>query len=250
MFEHFTDGARRILVLAQEEARNLHDSSIGPEHLLLGMLREGEGIAARALWDAGADYHGTREVIEEHGRPQTGGGSGSGPFSKATMRIMERSLRISWVQADGGIDTEHLLVALLEQEDETVEAVLAALDIAPEEVVQPVDALLAERTVLVNPVLDSPLPSALALALGDRSQRLEVLEGVLWGIDHFGEVVEVLRGSADRRAARDVLMGPPFELSRNQALGVLGLSVDSVTVERRKQVVEEIEMLRHEVSDE
>ena len=65
MFEHFTDGARRILVLAQEEARNLHDGPIGPEHLLLGMLREGEGIAARALWDAGADYHGTREVIEE-----------------------------------------------------------------------------------------------------------------------------------------------------------------------------------------
>ena len=110
MFEHFTDGARRILVLAQEEARNLHDSSIGPEHLLLGMLREGEGIAARALRDAGADYHGTREVIEEQHRPQTGRGSGSGPFSKATMRIMERSLRISWVQADGGIDTEHLLV--------------------------------------------------------------------------------------------------------------------------------------------
>lgn len=56
MFEHFTDGARRILVLAQEEAQDLLDSSIGPEHLLLGMLREGAGIAAKALLDAGADY--------------------------------------------------------------------------------------------------------------------------------------------------------------------------------------------------
>jgi hypothetical protein len=251
VFEHFTDGARRILVLAQEEARNLHDSSIGPEHLLLGMLREGEGIAAEALSGTGADYYRTRELIEEHDRPRTGRGQGSGPFSKATMRIMERSLRISWVQADGGIDTEHLLVALLEQEDGTTEGVLAALDITPEEVVQRIDALLAERTALVNPVLDSPLPGALALALGgDRSQRLEVLEGVLWGIDHFGEVVDVLRGSADRKSAREVLMGPPFELSWNQAMAVLDLSVDSVTVERRKQVVEEIEMLRHEVSDE
>jgi hypothetical protein len=251
VFEHFTDGARRTLVLAQEEARNLHDSSIGPEHLLLGMLREGEGIAAEALSGTGADYYRTRELIEEHDRPRTGRGSGSGPFSKGTMRIMERSLRISWVHADGGIDTEHLLVALLEQEDETTEDVLAALDITPEEVVQRIDALLAERTALVNPVLDSPLPRALALALGgDRSQRLEVLEGVLWGVDHFGEVVDVLRGSADRRTAREVLMGPPFELSWNQAMGVLDLSVDSVTVERRKQVVEEIEMLRHEVSDE
>ncbi len=128
---------------------------------------------------------------------------------------------------------------------------MAGLDITPEEVVQRVDVLLGERTLLVNPVLDSTFPRALAVALGrDRSQRLEVLEGVLWGIDHFGEVVEVLRGSADRKSARIVLMGPPFELSQNQAIGVLDLSIDSVTVERRKQVVEEIEMLRHEVSDE
>jgi ATP-dependent Clp protease ATP-binding subunit ClpC len=129
------------------EARNLHDSSIGPEDLLLGMLREGEGIAAKALSNAGADYYRARAVIEEHKRQQTGRGSGPDPFSKATMRLMERSLQISWAQADGGLDTEHLLVVLLEQEDETTEAVLAGLDITPDEVVQRVDALLAERTL-------------------------------------------------------------------------------------------------------
>ena len=133
MFEYFTDRARRILVLAQGEARNLRDSSIGPEHLLLGMLREGEGIAAKALSDAGADYYRARAVIEEHKRQQTGRGSGPEPFCRATMRVMERSLQTSWAQADGGIDTEHLLVAYLEQEDETTEAVLAGLDITPEE---------------------------------------------------------------------------------------------------------------------
>jgi hypothetical protein len=246
MFEHFTDGARRILVLAQEEARNLRDSSIGPKHLLLGMLREGEGIAAKALSDAGADYFRARALIEEHKRQQTGQGSDPAPepFSKATQRVIERSLQISWAQAHGAIKTEHLLVALLEQDDEATEAVLAGLDIFPEEVMQRVDALLAERTLLA-------LPGALSLALGgNRAQRLEVLEGVLWGIDHFGEVVEALRGSMDRKTAREVLMGPPFELSQNQAIGVLDLSVDSVTVERRKQVVEEIEILGHEVSDE
>jgi ATP-dependent Clp protease ATP-binding subunit ClpC len=147
MFEHFTDGARRILVLGQGEARSLHDSSIGPEHLLLGMLREDEGIAAKALSGAGADYSRARAAIEEHKRQQTGRGSEPEPFSKATRRVMERSLQISWAQADGGIDTEHLLVALLEQEDETTEAVLAQLDITPEEVVQQIDALLAERTL-------------------------------------------------------------------------------------------------------
>jgi ATP-dependent Clp protease ATP-binding subunit ClpC len=147
MFEHFADGACRILVLAQGEAQSLHDSSIGPEHLLLGMLREPEGIAGKALSDAGADYDRARALIEEHERQQTGRGSDHQPFSKATMRVMERSLRISWAQADGGIDTEHLLVALLEQDDETTETVLAGLDITPEEVMQRVDALLAERTL-------------------------------------------------------------------------------------------------------
>ena len=252
MFEYFTDGARRILVLAQGEARNLHDSSIDPEHLLLGMLREGKGIAAQALSDTGADYHAARAVIEEHKHQETERGSSPETLSKVTMRVMERSLQISWAKADGAIDTEHLLVALLEQEEETTEAVLARLDITPEEVLQRVDALLAERTLFVNPVLTSP-PSALAVALGgDGSQKLEVLEvleGVLWGIDHLGEVVELLRGSADRTAARDALMAPPFELSRNQAAGVLDLRVDSATAERRQQVVEEIEVLRRKISE-
>ena len=146
VFEHFTDGARRILVLAQIEARSLHDSSIGPEHLLLGMVREDDGIAAKALSDAGADYYQARTVIEEHKHRQTGRGSGPEPFSNAAMRVVEKALQISWARADGCIDTEHLLVALLEQEDETTEVVLAELDITPEEVVQRVDALLAERT--------------------------------------------------------------------------------------------------------
>ena len=96
MFEHFTDGARRILVLAQVETRSLHDSSIGPEHLLLAMLREGEGIAAKALSDAGADYYRTRDVIEERTRQRTGRGTSPEPWSKATLRVMERSLQISW----------------------------------------------------------------------------------------------------------------------------------------------------------
>lgn len=147
MFEHFTDGARRILVLAQVEARNLHDSSIGPEHLLLGMSQEAEGIAAKALSDVGVDSNRTRAVIEEHRRQQPGGGPDPEPLSRATLRIMERSLEISWDQTDGEIDTEHLLVALLEQEDETTEAVLSGLDVTPQEVVQRIDALLAERTL-------------------------------------------------------------------------------------------------------
>jgi ATP-dependent Clp protease ATP-binding subunit ClpC len=145
VFEHFTDGARRILVLAHGEAQGLHAGSIGPEHLFLGMLREPEGIAGNALLDAGADYGRARALLEEHKREQTGRGSDREPFSRGTIRVMERSLQISWAQADAGIDTEHLLVALLEQNDDATEAVLAGLDVTPKEVTQRVEALLAER---------------------------------------------------------------------------------------------------------
>jgi ATP-dependent Clp protease ATP-binding subunit ClpC len=144
VFEHFTDSARRVLVLAQEEARQLHDSSIDPAHLLLGMLREGEGIAARALLDTGVDYNRARKIIEDDG--QDGHGPSPPSFSEAALKVIEKSVQISWAQADGGVGTEHLLVALLEQEDASTEDVFAELDITPDEVVQRIDALLAERT--------------------------------------------------------------------------------------------------------
>ena len=147
VFEHFTDGARRILVLAYGEAQGLHVSSIGPEHLFLGMLREPEGIAGNALSDAGADYNRARAVLEEHEREQTGPWPDREPFSEATIKVMERSLQISWARADAGIGTEHLLVALLEQDNDATEAVLAGLDITPEEVMQRAEALLAERSL-------------------------------------------------------------------------------------------------------
>jgi ATP-dependent Clp protease ATP-binding subunit ClpA len=147
VFEHFTNGARRILVLAHGEAQSLHVSSIRPEHLFLGMLREPEGIAGNALLNAGADYNRARALLEKHMREQTGQESDREPISEATIRVMERSLQISWAQANAGIGTEHLLVALLEQDDDATEAVLAGLNITPEEVAQRVEALLAERNL-------------------------------------------------------------------------------------------------------
>jgi ATP-dependent Clp protease ATP-binding subunit ClpA len=249
VFEHFTERARRVLVLSAEEAQHLRDGLIGPQHVLLGLLREGEGIAAKALSFAGADYEGVRAVIDGDACRRDSGQSGQQPaFSVPTLRVIERSVLISWARADGGIDTEHLLVALLEQQDEITEAVLAELDITPQEVVQRANDLLIERRSSANGGVNSSPSRPLALD-GDRTQRLEVLEGVLWGIDHLHEVTEVLRESENTRLARDTLMAPPFSLSRNQANGVLDLSVDSVTVERRQQVVDEIELLRREVSD-
>jgi ATP-dependent Clp protease ATP-binding subunit ClpA len=147
VFEHFTDSARRVLVLAQDETQRRNERSIDPEHLLLAMLGEGEGTAAKALSASGVDYSRTAEVIGgddgEHARSE----AGTPPLSAATMDIIERSVQISWDRADGAVDTEHLLVALLEREDEATESVLAELDITPQEVMQQVDALSVERSL-------------------------------------------------------------------------------------------------------
>ena len=135
-------------MLAHGEAQSLYDSSIGPEHLFLGMLRESEGIAGNALSDVGADYSRARALLEEHKHQQTGRLSDREPFSEATIRVMERSLQISWAQGAAGIDTEHFLVAVLEQNDDSTEAVLAGLDITPEEVIRRIDAIADERRLM------------------------------------------------------------------------------------------------------
>jgi ATP-dependent Clp protease ATP-binding subunit ClpA len=213
------------------------------------MLRDGHGIGGRALSEAGVDYERTRHHLEDFDRrPERGPSRQS--FADSLKAILEKSLRVSMARGDHAIGTEHLLLGLLEQQDETTTRVFATLGVTEDAIVQRVEALLAENTQPVNPVARTRLRSAVAFAgRGDDLRRLEVLEGVLWGIDHLGEVIAVLRGSANRLAARDALMAPPFSLSQNQATGVLDLSVDSVTQERRQQVIEEIATLRRQISD-
>jgi ATP-dependent Clp protease ATP-binding subunit ClpC len=160
VFEHFTDGARRVLVLASEEAQQSHAVFIEPDHLLLAMLRVEEGIAANALSGVGVDDARVRDLIGDANGRESGSESGRQDLAPAAMRIIERAVRMSWAQADGGVDTEHLLLALLDEQDETTESVLAALDVTPEEVVQRVDALMVERAsgtaqALTNRPLDS-----------------------------------------------------------------------------------------------
>lgn len=248
MFERFTDSARRVFVLAQEEARTLYHAYFGPEHLLLGMMREGEGIAAKALAGAGADYELTRGIIEEgdsHNPPP-----GAAPFSNSVKSILEKAFRVSMARGSGEIGTEHLLLGLLEQHDDVTTAVFAALGVTEQEIERQVESLVAERSAPANPVIASRLPSAIALIAGDDpAKRLEVLEGVLWGIDHLAEIIHVMKESANRPAAREVLMAPPFSLTQNQATGVLDLSIEAITADRRQQLVEEIEALRLEVDE-
>ncbi|WP_427876951.1 ATP-dependent Clp protease ATP-binding subunit [Gardnerella sp. 2492-Sm] len=115
MFERFTDRARRVIVLAQEEARALQHNYIGTEHILLGLIREGEGIAAKALSSKGVELDGTRKQIEEMIGKGTVSPSGHIPFTPHAKQVLELSLREALQLGHSYIGTEHILLGLIRE---------------------------------------------------------------------------------------------------------------------------------------
>ncbi len=127
MFERFTDRARRVLVLAQEEARLLNHSFIGTEHILLGLIHEGEGVAAKALDSLGITLESVREKVEETigmtGTPPTG----SPPFTPRAKKVLELSLREALQLGHSYIGTEHMLLGLVREGEGVAAQVLVSL---------------------------------------------------------------------------------------------------------------------------
>jgi ATP-dependent Clp protease ATP-binding subunit ClpC len=126
MFERFTDRARRVVVLAQEEARNLDHNYIGTEHILLGLLREGDGVAAKALAAMGISLDAARQRVEDIiGRGQQEM-SGHIPFTPRAKKVLELSLREAHQLGHNYIGTEHILLGLIREGDGVAAQVLAA----------------------------------------------------------------------------------------------------------------------------
>src|SRR5438552_17325569 len=106
MFERFTDRARRVMVLAQEEARMLNHNHIGTEHLLLGLIHEGEGVAAQALESLGVSLPAVRQQVEEViGRGQQAS-SGRIPFAPRAKKVVELSRREALAMGHNYVGTE------------------------------------------------------------------------------------------------------------------------------------------------
>ena len=127
MFERFTNQSRRVVVLAQEEARMLDHNYIGTEHLLLGLLNEGRGSAARALEAMDVTLQAARDqVIEIIGRGQAQP-SGHIPFTPRAKKSLELSLREALQLGDGYIGTGHLLLGLIHQGDNVAVKILDSL---------------------------------------------------------------------------------------------------------------------------
>ncbi|MEX3610591.1 ATP-dependent Clp protease ATP-binding subunit [Rothia sp. LK2588] len=127
MFERFTDRARRVVVLAQEEARMLNHNYIGTEHLLLGLIHEGEGIAARALESLGVTLASVREQVEDIIGPGSQAPSGHIPFTPRAKKVLELSMREAIQLNHGYIGTEHILLGMVRANEGVANQVLTKL---------------------------------------------------------------------------------------------------------------------------
>src|SRR6187401_2425889 len=127
MFERFTDRARRVVVLAQEEAKMLNHNYIGTEHILLGLIHEGEGVAAKALESLGISLDGVREQVQEIIGQGQQAPSGHIPFTPRAKKVLELSLREALQLGHNYIGTEHILLGLIREGEGVAAQVLVKL---------------------------------------------------------------------------------------------------------------------------
>jgi ATP-dependent Clp protease ATP-binding subunit ClpC len=152
MFERFTDRARRVVVLAQEEARMLHHDYIGTEHILLALIREGDGVAGQALESLGITEEAARQQVEEIiGRGQQDPPRGHIPFTPRAKKTLQLSMREAIALGHAYIGTEHILLGLVRLGEGPATQVLNGLSVDPNRVRQRVIQLVSARRVQEEP---------------------------------------------------------------------------------------------------
>ena len=214
MFERFTDRARRVVVLAQEEARMLHHDHIGTEHILLGLIGEGEGVAAKALESLGISL----EAVRQHVGEITGQGqqapSGHIPFTPRAKNVLELSLREALQLGHNYIGTEHILLGLIRDGEGVAAQVLVKLGGDPSRVRQQVIQLLAgspgkEPAAAGAPSETAPSASAILDQFG-RNLTAAAHQGKLDPvIGREKEIERVMQVLSRRTKNNPVLVGEP-----------------------------------------
>src|SRR3954451_25362025 len=171
MFERFTDRARRVVVLAQEEARMLSHNYIGTEHILLGLIHEGEGIAAKALESLDISLEAVRAQVEEVIGQGQQAPSGHIPFTPRAKKVLDLSLREALQIGHSYIGPEHILLGLIREGEGVAAQVLVKFVDAFNRARQQVIQLLAvcqgkEPASAVGPAEGTPSPSLDIVKLG------------------------------------------------------------------------------------
>ena len=250
MFERFTDRARRVVVLAQEEARRLDHNYIGTEHLLLGLIRESEGVAAKALESLGIGLDAVRQQVEEIIGQGQEAPSGHIPFTPRGKKVLELSLRESLQLGHNYIGTEHILLGLMG--DGGAAQVLVRLGADLNRVRQQVIHLIAGRP----PREGAPGPEVQA--------RLDVVEIRLAVLEHRvgtgpdtsdldEQIAQVRREKESAVDARDYEQAAARRNREKELLAakaarqeqwVAGHSALPLLAERVQQLADEVERLR------
>ncbi|WP_436532855.1 ATP-dependent Clp protease ATP-binding subunit [Actinoplanes sp. HUAS TT8] len=214
MFERFTDRARRVVVLAQEEARMLNHNYIGTEHVLLGLIHEGEGVAAKALESLGVSLEGVRQQVEEIIGQGQQAPSGHIPFTPRAKKVLELSLREALQLGHNYIGTEHILLGLIREGEGVAAQVLVKLGADLGRVRQQVIQLVAGHTeapAAAGPTGETTgtTNSALLDQFG-RNLTQDAREGKLDPvIGREKEIEQVMQGLSRRRKNNPVLIGEP-----------------------------------------
>jgi ATP-dependent Clp protease ATP-binding subunit ClpA len=211
MFERFTDQARRIVALAQEEARMLNHKDIGTEHLLLALIREGSGMAAQALTALGITEEAARQLVEEvAGRGQQGPHRERIPFTPWAKKALELSLREAMAIGNSSIGTEHILLGLVRVGEGPAMQVIKSLGVDPNLVRQQVIKLVSASRGQAEPETrraaaggKRKLPSELRSRLDSLEWRLSILEqrvGTGPGLSQLDREIAQVRRDKERAA--------------------------------------------------
>ena len=214
MFERFTDRARRVVVLAQEEARMLNHNYIGTEHILLGLIHEGEGVAAKALEALGISLDGVRAQVEEIIGQGQQAPSGHIPFTPRAKKVLELSLREALQLGHNYIGTEHILLGLIREGEGVAAQVLVKLGADLNKVRQQVIQLLSgyqgkESTPSGGPAEGTPSTSLVLDQFG-RNLTQAAREGKLDPvIGREKEIERVMQVLSRRTKNNPVLIGEP-----------------------------------------
>ncbi len=213
-FERFTDRARRVVVLAQEEARMLNHNYIGTEHILLGLIHEGEGVAAKALESLGISLEGVRAQVEEIIGQGQQAPSGHIPFTPRAKKVLELSLREALQLGHNYIGTEHILLGLIREGEGVAAQVLvklgADLNRVRQQVIQLLSGYQGKEAVQTGGPAEGTPSTSLVLDQFGRNLTQAAREGKLDPvIGRENEIERVMQVLSRRTKNNPVLIGEP-----------------------------------------
>jgi ATP-dependent Clp protease ATP-binding subunit ClpC len=214
MFERFTDRARRVVVLAQEEARMLNHNYIGTEHILLGLIHEGEGVAAKGLETLGISLEAVRAQVEEIIGQGQQAPSGHIPFTPRAKKVLELSLREALQLGHNYIGTEHILLGLIREGEGVAAQVLvklgADLTRVRQQVIQLLSGYQGKETVVQGGPAEGTPSTSLVLDQFGRNLTAAAREGKLDPvIGRDNEIERVMQILSRRTKNNPVLIGEP-----------------------------------------